>query len=527
MINQTKSELLKVNACLRSRIATIETRLSVPLSGKAARLVLNLGARRQAEAALRDSESRYRRLFETAKDGILLLNAESGQIEDVNPFLIQLLGYSRVEFLGKLLWEIGLFQDVATNQAYFRELQDKKYIRYDELPLETKTGQLVEVEFVSNVYRVNGKKVIQCNIRDNTERVETRNKIRKVNEELSALVAKLREHEHEMEMINNMNELLQTCKSQTEAYQVIALAASELFNGQSGGLAILRASGQYLETMVKWGKDSLIDTTFSLDDCWAMRRGHVHEVADPRASVVCQHFIRPPETGYTCIPLVIQGETLGLLYLETPFENNAEHNTSRRQLILTLTEGIKLSLSNLKLREVLRIQATQDPLTGLFNRRYLADTLPRELHRAVRQNRPMTIAMLDIDHFKRFNDTFGHEAGDLVLREVGRVLRENVRQSDIMCRYGGEEFVLVMPDAPLEASCRQLEKIRSRVKVLQVRYGDQLLGTITLSIGIAQSPEHGVVMEELLRASDEAMYVAKAGGRDCVVVYNDGLNHKE
>ncbi len=487
-------------------------------------LTKGMAKRKQAEETLRDSETRYRRLFETAKDGILLLVADTGQITDVNPFLIELLGYSREEFLGKRLWEIGPFKDVAASQAAFLELQQKQYIRYEELPLETIRGERVDVEFVSNVYRVNDEKVIQCNIRDISERVRTKDRIRKANEELSALVAELQKHGRDMQQINSMNDLLQTCKTLEEAYQVIGLAMNELFEGQSGGLAILNASGQYLETVARWGTEILIDSIFSVDDCWAMRRGQVHEVADPQTSVVCCHFLRPPETGYQCLPLVVQGETLGLFTIITPAKMNTEYSTSRDHLFRTISEVIKLSLANLKMREEMREQATHDPLTGLFNRRYLADTLPRELHRALRHNTPVSIVMLDIDHFKRFNDTFGHEAGDILLRELGCVLRENVRQSDIVCRYGGDEFVLVLPEAPLEAICEHLESIRSLVKALQIRYRNQLLGTITLSTGIAHSPEHGLTADVLLRAADQAMYAAKTVGRDCIVVFNDQEN---
>ena len=480
-----------------------------------------MAERKRTEEALRDSETRYRRLFETAKDGILLLDAVSGQITDVNPFLIELLGYTHEELLGKKLWEIGPFKDVVASQTAFRELQQKKYIRYEELPLETRHGERVEVEFVSNLYEVNGKKVIQCNIRDISERMRTKDSLRKANEELSTLVVELQKHDREMRLINRMNDLLQACKTQEEAYQVIALAVGELFAGQSGGLAILHDSGQYLETFARWGDEPLLESVFSLEDCWAMRRGQQHEVTDPQASVICRHFVRPPKTGYLCLPLVVQGETLGLFFLDTPAGMNHEHAISWRQLVVTVGEGIKLSLSNLKLREIMREQATHDPLTGLFNRRYLDDTLPRELNHARRQNTQICIAMLDIDHFKHFNDTFGHEAGDLMLRELGHVLRENIRKSDIACRFGGEEFVLVLLDSPLEASRQHLEKICTHVKELQIRYRDQLLGTMTLSVGIVEALRHNLTADELLRAADEALYAAKHAGRDRIVVFRD------
>ena len=521
MSKKTKTELSAENAALRAQLVKFEALLSQRAPQRGALNENTMAERQRAEEALKESELRYRRLFETAQDGILLLDADTGQITGVNPFLIELLGYSREEFLGKRLWEIGLFKDTTASQAAFRELQQKRYIRYEELPLETRHGGRVEVEFVSNIYRVNGNNVIQCNIRDISERVQTRDRLREANDELSALVVELQKHDHEMRLINRMHELLQSCKTQAEAYQVIALAAGDLFAAQNGGLAVWHASGHYLETVARWGHEPLLESTFPLDDCWAMRRGQLHEVVDARTNVICRHFARPPDTGYLCLPLVVQGETLGLFYIETPAEMNDAQAIRHGQLAVTLGEGIKLALSNLKLRERMHTQANQDHLTGLFNRRYLFDTLPRELHRALRHNTPISVAMLDIDHFKQVNDTFGHDAGDLLLVELGHVLRANVRKSDIACRYGGEEFVLVLPDSPVDDSRRHLEQVCNHVRELHLQYGEHLLGPLTLSIGIAQTPEHGVTADELLRAADDAMYAAKQAGRDRIVVFSD------
>jgi diguanylate cyclase (GGDEF)-like protein len=299
---------------------------------------------------------------------------------------------------------------------------------------------------------------------------------------------------------------------------VVSLTLSELFSGQKGCLAILHSSGQYLETVARWGDEALVEPMFSLEDCWAMRRGRPHEVVDPNSSLLCRHFIHPPETGYLCLPLMVQGETLGVFCLGAPPMKNGEARVNQHQLAVTVGEAIKLSFSNLRLRERLRSQATRDKLTGLFNRRYLEDSLPRELHRALRRNAPLSLAMLDLDHFKLFNDTYGHDAGDVMLRESGRVLRENLRMSDIACRYGGEEFLVVLPDSPVEETWQRVEQIRLLFKEIQIRYGHELLGTITVSAGIAGLPQHGSTPDELLRAADNAMYAAKEAGRNCVVL---------
>jgi diguanylate cyclase (GGDEF)-like protein/PAS domain S-box-containing protein len=481
----------------------------------------NMNANFQTDDDLKDSEIRYRRLFESAKDGILLLDAVTGQITDANPFITNLLGYSYIEMLGKKLWEIGLFKDSDESQAAFQELRQKKYIRYDELPLQTKQGANIEVEFVSNVYLVNGEKVIQCNIRDITERKMASDHLQKVNKELSDLVIELQNRDREMKMINQMNDLLQSCKTLEEAYQVIGISGKDLFKGQNGGLAILHDSGQFLETTSFWGNQQLLESVFTLEDCWAMRRGQIHEVSDVHTNMICQHFTNPPTVGYLCYPMVVQGETMGLFYQDTPAGLPADQAQNWKQKTMAVAEGIKISLSNLRLRELMRQQANHDTLTGLFNRRYLDDTLPRELNHARRKNSPISIAMLDIDHFKKFNDTFGHEAGDVILREIGHLFRENLRSSDIACRYGGEEFVLVLLDSTQEESYSRFEKIREQVKDLQIRYQEKLLGKISVSIGIVEANGNLLSAEELVAAADKALYAAKHAGRDCMINYSE------
>ncbi len=475
----------------------------------------------QVDGDLKDSEIRYRRLFESAMDGILLLDAVTGQITDVNPFLTDLLGYSHNEMLGKKLWEIGLFKDSDISQQAFQELRQKKYIRYDELPLQTKQGTNIEVEFVSNVYLVNGKKVIQCNIRDITEHKIASDHLLKVNKELSDLVIELQNRDREMKMINQMNDLLQSCKTPEEAYQVIGMSSGELFNDHNGGLAILHDSGQFLETTAFWGDKQMLESVFTLEDCWAMRRGQLHEVTDIHASMVCQHFTQPPIIGYLCFPLVVQGETLGLFYQETPSGLTLDQTLNWKQKSMTIAEGIKISLSNLRLRKLMHLQANHDTLTGLFNRRYLDDTLPRELNHARRKNSPISIAMLDIDHFKIFNDTFGHKAGDVILREIGHLFKESLRKSDIACRYGGEEFILVLLDSTQEESYSRFEMIREQVNNLQIRYQEKLLGKLTLSIGIVEANDNILSAEELVAAADKALYAAKRAGRDCIIAYSE------
>jgi diguanylate cyclase (GGDEF)-like protein/PAS domain S-box-containing protein len=473
--------------------------------------------RKQIE--LEESEARYRRLFETAQDGILILDGDTGRITDANPFLQDMLGYSKAELIGKALWEIGPVKDIPASQEAMRRLQSSEYIRYEDLPLETKAGERKQVEFVSNVYLVNGWKVIQCNIRDITERKRAETRVQMANDELLASVDELQWRDREMQFLNHMNDLLQSCMTQAEAYRVISLTAGDLFPGHSGCLAILPARDQPLEVAARWGTEVSMESTFSLEDCWALRRGQIHQVVDLRAGLLCRHFIHPPQAGYLCLPLTVQGETLGVLSLIENASRKGRYPIGLQQLVMTVGETIKLSLSNLKLRDELRQQAIHDPLTGLFNRRYLDETLPRELHMAQRRNAPLSVVMLDLDGFKQFNDSFGHGPGDALLREFGRVLREHLRKSDISCRFGGDEFLLVLPDSSIADTQERMEQIRKFLEGLPIHYGEQVFGMITLSAGIAQTPEHGTSASELLRAADEALYAAKQAGRNRTTMY--------
>ena len=498
-----------------------KTQLDIPenplvnLSSEKTRPENEWSERHRSEDALMASEVRYRRLFETAKDGILILDAETGQIADANPFLQDLLGYSHTELLGRTLWEIGPFTDIAASQSAFQQLTSQEYVRYENLPLETKDGQYRQVEFVSNVYLVNGREVIQCNIRDITARKQTEVAVRKENEELVALVAGLKKRDQEMQLLNRMNDLLQACTTRVEAYQVITMLAGELFVAQTGCLAIPHRWDQQFEVVAHWGLEGLVKPIFTWDDCWAMRRGQLHEVVDPQAGLLCRHFVHPQDTAYLCVPLLVQGETLGVLCL-LGGEQKDGHFVDQ-QLAVAMGEGIKLALFNIELREELREQAIHDPLTGLYNRRYLEDSLIRELHRAQRRNSPLCVAMLDIDHFKVINDTFGHATGDALLAELGRILRVNLRMSDIACRYGGDEFVLILPDLSLDDTRHRVQQILELVKKLHIWHGEQLLESLTVSAGVVEAHEHNFDESEILQAADEALYAAKQAGRDQMV----------
>ena len=221
-----------------------------------------------------------------------------------------------------------------------------------------------------------------------------------------------------------------------------------------------------------------------------------------------------------------QNEALGIVCLQMRASQAPEEPTLRssseaeRQLAAVLARQVALALGNLKLKESLKNQSICDPLTGLFNRRYMEESLEREFSRANRNKTSVAIVMMDLDHFKRFNDTFGHQAGDAILRAFGDLLKKYTRGQDIACRYGGEEFALVLTDSNLTGAMKRAEILLQQVKQLSVEYAGQLLGAVSISMGVALFPDHGTTMGDVLRASDQALYSAKREGRDRVSVWS-------
>jgi diguanylate cyclase (GGDEF)-like protein len=315
-------------------------------------------------------------------------------------------------------------------------------------------------------------------------------------------------------LFGELSDALQSCLTLTEAYGVIACSMEPLFPDLSGEVMVISNSKTLVETVAQWGSSLHTQTVFAPSECWALRRGRLHLTSDNQQGLICRHADSSPTANHLCVPMMAQGEALGVLHLNQ-LEGKPITETDR-QLAISAAEQIAMALANLKLREMLQNQSIRDPLTGLFNRRFLEESLERELRRAAHNQRPLGVIMIDVDHFKQFNDRFGHDAGDAVLQKLGLFLKEFIRTSDIACRYGGEELVLILPEAPIEVTRRRAEQIRTAVKNLHLLHNSQLLGSITLSLGVASFPEHGSTAQGLIQLADAALYTAKREGRDRV-----------
>ncbi|MCG2722941.1 MAG: diguanylate cyclase, partial [Thermodesulfovibrionales bacterium] len=343
--------------------------------------------------------------------------------------------------------------------------------------------------------------------------IERTIELSRANEELEVRANELEQRNHGMSLMSEMGDLLQICADVEEAYLIISQYVQKLFPEDSGALYMFRASRNIVEEVSKWGENLNSQSMFTTDDCWSLRRGKMHVVENQEKGLVCRH-VGSDTRAYLCLPMTAQGELMGILHLQSK-EPLSEF---KKRVALNAAEHFALTFSNLKLREILRNQAIRDPLTGLFNRRYMEETLDRELSRAIRNKAPVGVIMIDLDYFKRFNDEFGHDAGDTVLQELGNFLQKYIRKEDIACRYGGEEFAIILSGASLEITYQRADLLRENVKNLEVLYKNQKLPGITLSFGVAVFPAHGPTGEAVLIAADTALYRAKQEGRDRVVI---------
>jgi diguanylate cyclase (GGDEF)-like protein len=331
---------------------------------------------------------------------------------------------------------------------------------------------------------------------------------------LSGQVVQLNQKNRQIQLLNEAADALQSCLSTEEAHPSVALHAPRLLPGTSGALFIHDAVRNIFTAAAEWGPSPPTVTAFKAEDCWALRRGQSHAVSASSTTLPCRHAASGREGGSLCFPLATIGRTMGLLHVTGCDESAAGFAES-------VAEHVGLALSNLVLRSDLRQLSIHDPLTTLFNRRYMEETLELEIRRAERKQQPIGVIMLDIDHFKAFNDGFGHAAGDEMLRAIGALLLGHLRAGDIACRYGGEEMLLILPEASREASARRAEDLREHAKALEVRYLGTALGPVTVSLGVAVYPGDGDTREELLSAADSALYAAKEAGRDRVVCAGD------
>ncbi|MGA7218891.1 MAG: diguanylate cyclase [Candidatus Sulfotelmatobacter sp.] len=330
------------------------------------------------------------------------------------------------------------------------------------------------------------------------------------------MMGELKHRSERATMLAKMGELLQSCISRDEVFSAALGFAPRIFPAAPGAVALLNGSRTLVEVIGAWTDCQLPMSEFDPADCWALRTGQSHLVLPGDPTARCAHAIGVEHT-YLCIPILAQGETLGILHIQAT-KDAPQLDSSEMSFKTTFAGQVGLSIANIRLREALRTQSVRDALTGLYNRRYLEETLEREVRRAARTSQSLGVLMIDLDHFKKFNDTYGHEAGDAILREAASLLAAGIRAEDFVCRFGGEEFVVILPTADATASRARAERLRGKMKELVVNYQGSSLGAVSISVGVAAFPLHGLSPKELMAAADGALYESKRNGRDQVTV---------
>ncbi|MFP4438742.1 MAG: diguanylate cyclase [Chloroflexaceae bacterium] len=322
----------------------------------------------------------------------------------------------------------------------------------------------------------------------------------------------------EQEALNRLSNMLQRCQTLDEAYRESVHLLRELFAGRAGALYRRLPDAVSLSVVGQWGNDMPIQVLPPEGDCPILQGEHYMLTDACDLASRCRTGVYSGRQSLICVQLQTGGEQFGLLQVRAGAADAETLQSHLLPLVVRTADLLALALANLHLRENLREQAIRDPLTGLFNRRFLNETLIQTLSHARRYQRSMAIYLLDLDHFKYINDTYGHDAGDAVLRAVGSLLRTGLRSGDTACRFGGEELLVVLPEITEEDAIIRADMLRQAISALDIEHGNSLLPAVTVSIGVAVFPDHGSTHDALLTAADRALYRAKAAGRNRVCV---------
>lgn len=400
-----------------------------------------------------------------------------------------------------------------------KEISERKKVENELLKHKTHLEELV-VQRTAELKKSNQELQLEISERKNLEKA-----LEDANFKLHALVYEYGLRHQRMSLFNQMLKQLQACILVEEAYPVIKHFTQKLFRASTGAIYMLDSRDNIFKAAIAWGKALSREKAFPPADCLSFQEEKIHISITSQPESCCRHLSHIEEKSSLCIPLTDQGKTFGILHLhqrhsskfdriKSLFEESSEGmDLDTMQLAVAMADFIALALVNIQLRETLKHEATRDSLSGLFNRRYMEETMNREISRASRYGNPLGIIMLDLDHFKRFNNNFGHEAGDLVIQKLGNYLQNSIRKEDIACRYGGEEFTLILPGASLEVTKKRAEMLQQEIQQLKINHHGTTLNNITVSQGVAVYPDHGQTGDAVLRAADHALYRAKRAGR--------------
>jgi diguanylate cyclase (GGDEF)-like protein/PAS domain S-box-containing protein len=454
-------------------------------------------------------------MFRFSPDAMTVTRLKDGQILDVNDGFTQITGFLPAEVIGRSTGDLDLGAVLPVSSPSGEN--GVAPVRNAQVRVRTKTGEERLGLCSTEVVIVGGEQCLLSVTRDVSDRQRAEEALQEANRQLAQWVADLETRSREISLLNDLSGVLQSCVTPDEACAVAVQFGQQLLPRSEGAICRFAEVGGVLEVVAAWG-DLPTGTMFTPLECWALRRGRPYAVSDASTGLACAHVQDRTGSGYVCVPLVAQGETLGVLHVrdlddaESAEVSESRHPDATLRLAEALAAHVGLALANLRLREKLRRQSVRDELTGLYNRRYMEESLERELFRARRASGSLSVALLDLDGFKGVNDGYGHDAGDDLLKVVGQILRTFVRAGDIVCRYGGDEFLFVLPAMELSAAYDRVGEIRAAISKAVVWHQGQAILPVSASAGVVAFPNHGQTAAHLLSAADAALYRAKTRG---------------
>jgi len=528
--------LLLVGIGLFLKLSESKQYLEIRVRKRTAELEKEVKERKSAENELRAQTQRFALHLQHTPLGVMEWDRNL-KVKEWNKAAEKIFEYSRSEAIeqsafdlilpgkekkhvqdvwNKLISNTGGTHSVNTNLT---KSGKEKICQWYNTTLKNPDGSIIGV--ASLVLDITKQKRAEDKLQHYQDELEKMVRVR--TEELTETVQALKRRNFEADTMSRLGDLLQACEEDEESYGIVSSLCEQIFSCHSGYLALYEEDADVFKVKAVFGSFSDLEFEFEPNDCWALRRGSSHMVYNPELDPVCGHIGGEELINrYSlCVPVGAKGELLGLLHLLWETEGKSADNCEQEVKNITglakrVAELYALSLSNIRLKARLHRQSIRDSLTGLFNRRYMEVSLKREFARAERKGAGVGVILFDVDHFKNFNDTYGHDAGDEVLRRLGILLNQFTRGEDIATRYGGEELLLILTDCTPEILQRRAEEIRVNIEDQIIHHNKEKL-KVTVSGGIACFPEHGSGPEIVVAAADGALYEAKERGRNQIV----------
>lgn len=531
------------NIVVQETVAKAQVREFLSRSAAGAALMIPLvgfvGWRWHRESSSQQAEaSRVRARVMRSSEAAVGMN-ESGRIVQVNGRVETLFGYQTEELVGQPIQflipdrvepseivasassenQAAAAQGAGQPSSQSRESRPQLYgVRKD--------GSAFPVSMTVRSVVTDQGRVVWATVRDTSNQVrESDGQPNRQEADHSVPSAELEMRRRTSVQVQELTDLLQRCASMEEVQRVMERSMPRIFPGSTGQIGLMNAS-KTVESVSRWGASSSTEATYPGEQCWAVRRGQIHAMSEGGGAPFCAHVRRGRGQGHAslCVPMIVRGEVMGVLHVSGPSGRssdtpmNGSVSAMTQEFAVAVAGVIGMTLSSVRGRQGAPGSAVRDTLTNAYSRQYLEEMLESELRRAGRKQRRLGAIVVDVDHFKKFNETYGQETGDAFLKELANTLRARIRREDIVCRYGGEEFVLILPEASVEATRQCAEQVREDARSVRVQAQGRTTEAVSVSVGVAVYPDHGVTPENLLSAAQNALTQAKNQGRNRVAV---------